>query len=63
MFCYGKNELIYYDESRGLRFKHLRFQVIRSEFEAIAHTPSFISLKDIVSGSNVEVLNVNSRYV
>ncbi|BBN68883.1 F-box and associated interaction domains-containing protein, partial [Prunus dulcis] len=30
-------------------------------FEAISHVPSFISLKDILMGNDVEVLNINSR--
>ncbi|XP_065870219.1 uncharacterized protein [Euphorbia lathyris] len=34
---------------------------IESSIEIIAHTPSFMSLKDVLSGCNVEVLNVNSR--
>ncbi|GMN63094.1 hypothetical protein TIFTF001_032175 [Ficus carica] len=55
------NDLIYHDELTGLRFKHLKFIGTKSEFKAIAHTPSFVSLKDIAMAANVEVLNVNSR--
>lgn len=57
------DELAYYDESKVLRFKHLKFRGTITKFAAIVHTPSFISLKDIVTAGNVEVLNVNSRYV
>lgn len=62
MFDNAWNELMYYDESRGLRLKHLKFHGNKSRFEVIAHTPSFISLKHIVMAGNVEVLNVDSRY-
>lgn len=55
------SKLIYFDQLGGLRFKRLKFRGIASRFEAIAHIPSFISLKDIVKRGNVEVLNVNSR--
>lgn len=61
MFDPSLNDLIYYDELRGLRFKHLKFIGIKSIFNVIAYTPSFISLKDIAMATNVEVLNVNSR--
>ncbi|KAL5562670.1 hypothetical protein UlMin_032417 [Ulmus minor] len=51
--------LVYYDQ-RGLKLKHLKLRPL-SKFQAIAHTPSFIPLKDMLMvGDNVEILNVNS---
>ncbi|WCJ18940.1 hypothetical protein M5689_001253 [Euphorbia peplus] len=46
-----------------LFFLLLSFPVhgIESESEAVPHIPSFIALKDVLSGHDAEVLNVNSR--
>lgn len=52
------HELVYYDRSRGLRFKHIEYDGFESYFRAFAYTPSFFSLKEIVP----EVLNI-SRYI
>ncbi|GMN27610.1 hypothetical protein TIFTF001_001730 [Ficus carica] len=53
------DELACYDESRVLRFKHLKFCGTITKFAAIVHTPSFISLKDIVTAGNVEIPRQN----
>ncbi|KAK9284229.1 hypothetical protein L1049_023398 [Liquidambar formosana] len=42
-------------------FSYLKFHGIVSDFDAIAHIPSFVSLKDVVVGDTVVVLNVKSR--
>ncbi|XP_065870125.1 F-box protein At3g07870-like isoform X2 [Euphorbia lathyris] len=60
MFNYPRNALIYYDPRKPV-LKLFHVYHIDSSFEIIAHTPSFISLKDVLAGCNVEVLNVNSR--
>ncbi|KAK7276797.1 hypothetical protein RIF29_17943 [Crotalaria pallida] len=52
------NCLFYYDPKYG--FKFFEVQGTRSKFEAIPLIPSLISLKDVVKGDNVEVLNVHS---
>lgn len=62
MFSSNWNHLLYFDGLGGLRFKSFKFRGFTSKFEAITHTPSFISLKDIVKTGNAEVFNVNSRY-
>ncbi|KAF7152309.1 hypothetical protein RHSIM_Rhsim01G0070200 [Rhododendron simsii] len=41
--------------------KFLKVRGITSKFEAIAHIPSFISLKDTVKNDDQEVLNITSR--
>ncbi|KAG5564500.1 hypothetical protein RHGRI_000621 [Rhododendron griersonianum] len=41
--------------------KFLKVRGITSKFEAIAHIPSFISLKDTVTYDDREVLNITSR--
>ncbi|RHN54325.1 hypothetical protein MtrunA17_Chr5g0405461 [Medicago truncatula] len=55
------NCLIYYEpEKHG--FKVFRIHGTSSEFvEIIPHVPSLISLKDVVKGDNIEVLNIHSR--
>ncbi|GMN27531.1 hypothetical protein TIFTF001_001681 [Ficus carica] len=60
MFHRSQSDLMYYDDLRGLRYKHLEFIGNISEFEAITDIPSFNSLKDILMTANVEVLNINS---
>ncbi|KAF7139096.1 hypothetical protein RHSIM_Rhsim07G0064500 [Rhododendron simsii] len=53
------NVVVYYKADERLMF--LKFHGVKSEYEAIAHTPSFISLKDAVMGDNSPVLNIKSR--
>ncbi|XP_065870204.1 F-box protein CPR1-like isoform X1 [Euphorbia lathyris] len=60
MFNYPRSDLIYYDPRKPV-LKLFGDYHIESSIEIIAHTPSFMSLKDVLSGCNVEVLNVNSR--
>lgn len=54
------NAVVYYDPKID-EFYFLKLRGIKSKFEAIAHTPSFISLKDAVGGGNLAVLNIKSR--
>ncbi|XP_065870860.1 F-box protein At3g07870-like [Euphorbia lathyris] len=60
MFNYPSSVLIYYDpRNHGLKLFELRPS--KSKFEILAHTPSLISLKDVLAGCKVEVVNVYSR--
>ncbi|PON96493.1 F-box domain containing protein [Trema orientale] len=59
MFRNYTKGLVYYPD--GLPDKYLGLRGLKSRYEAIVHIPSFISLKDIVVGNDVEILNVNSR--
>ncbi|XP_059650501.1 F-box protein At3g07870-like [Cornus florida] len=61
IFHYFKSALIHYDDRR-LRFRYLKVRGAKSRFEAIAHIPSFLSLKDAVVGDKAVVMNVNTRY-
>ncbi|XP_065871639.1 F-box protein At3g07870-like isoform X2 [Euphorbia lathyris] len=60
MFNYPRSILIYYDP-RNHGLKLFGFRPIKSKFEILAHTPSLISLKDVLAGCEVEVVNVYSR--
>ncbi|KAH7862966.1 hypothetical protein Vadar_011611 [Vaccinium darrowii] len=52
--------LFYHDPKEpGCRFLELKGYI--SSYEAIAYIPSFISLKDVVKGDDVTVLNTKSR--
>ncbi|PNY15583.1 hypothetical protein L195_g012282 [Trifolium pratense] len=54
------NCLIYYEPEK-YGFKAFRIHDTGSELvEVIPHTPSLISLKDVVEGDNIEVLNIHS---
>nr|XP_027088487.1 F-box protein At3g07870-like [Coffea arabica] len=55
-----KSAFMYY-EPQFDQWKYFRIQDIKMKFEAVAHTPSLILLKDVVTGDNAEILNVNSR--
>ncbi|KAK9284316.1 hypothetical protein L1049_023487 [Liquidambar formosana] len=57
LMYFKRNALISYD---GVEFKYFKIRETESKFLAVAHIPSFVSLKDMV-GNNVEVLNVRSR--
>ncbi|XP_059649214.1 F-box protein At3g07870-like [Cornus florida] len=61
MFQYFTSSLICYDPKRSQELKYLKLRGVKSKFEAIAHIPSFISLKEAIVGDNVVVLNINSR--
>ncbi|KAF7831493.1 F-box protein interaction domain protein [Senna tora] len=52
--------LLFYHERRGSGYKYLTVRGTRFNFEAFAHIPSLISLKDVVKG-DVEVQSVHSR--
>jgi F-box interacting protein len=53
--------LIYYEPKKH-GFKVFQIHGTSSEFfEIIPHVPSLISLKDVVKGDNIEVLNIHSR--
>lgn len=60
MFHYPSCSLIYYDPKRS-EYKYFEIHGIKSKFEAIAHVPSFISLKDAVMGDGTTVQNIISR--
>uniref|UniRef100_A0A6N2LZL1 Uncharacterized protein n=1 Tax=Salix viminalis TaxID=40686 RepID=A0A6N2LZL1_SALVM len=51
---------IHYDPT-DLGLKHFKFHGVKSKFEVIVHTPSFISPKDALLGDDMQVLNINSR--
>jgi len=53
--------LTYYDPDK-YGVKDFRIHGSSSEsFDVIPHIPSLISLKDVVKGENIEVLNIHSR--
>jgi hypothetical protein len=55
------NCFIYYEPEKN-EFKVFQIQGTHSKFiEIISHMPSLISLKDVVKGCNIEVLNIHSR--
>ncbi|XVF08844.1 hypothetical protein REPUB_Repub07fG0038700 [Reevesia pubescens] len=54
--------LIYHDPTK-MGFRYFKIRGSKSNFEAFTHVPSLISLKDVLVGKEVEVLNVNSRNV
>ncbi|KAJ6302550.1 hypothetical protein OIU77_016613 [Salix suchowensis] len=60
VFPYSRHARIHYDP-RDLGLKHFKFHGLKSKFEVIVHTPSFISLKDVLLGDDMQVLNINSR--
>lgn len=60
LFNYRTNALIYH-HPKTHRFIFLKLRGIKSNFSAISHVPSFISLKDILVGDDVNILNINSR--
>ncbi|KAE9459721.1 hypothetical protein C3L33_08360, partial [Rhododendron williamsianum] len=51
---------LFYQDSTKPGFKFLKFHGSESKYEAIAHIPSFISLKDALKGDNLAVLNTKS---
>ncbi|GAU42228.1 hypothetical protein TSUD_351380 [Trifolium subterraneum] len=56
------NYFIYYYEPEKNEIKAFQIQGTDSKcIEAISHIPSLISLKDVVKGDNIEVLNIHSR--
>lgn len=61
MLMYHSCNCFIYCESKGYEFKFYKVRGTKSKFEAITLIPSLISLKDVVKGDNVEVLNVHSR--
>ncbi|VVA40276.1 PREDICTED: F-box [Prunus dulcis] len=61
MFNHSTVTLIYYHPRNYRSLIYLKLRGFSPYFEAISHVPSFISLKDILMGNDVEVLNINSR--
>ncbi|KAG5539167.1 hypothetical protein RHGRI_019653 [Rhododendron griersonianum] len=51
---------LFYQDSTKPGFKFLKLHGSESKYEAIAHIPSFISLKDALKGDNLAVLNTKS---
>ncbi|KAM7493270.1 hypothetical protein LguiB_027879 [Lonicera macranthoides] len=69
LMIFNKKSIIIYDlESKAFESELQIFAGFRSEFEAIAHVPSLISLKDVAKGSNLKlcwslVVEVDLAYV
>ncbi|PQM34482.1 F-box/kelch-repeat protein [Prunus yedoensis var. nudiflora] len=62
MFNSRLNAFFYHHPGNHSPFIYLKLREIKySSSEAISHVPSFISLKDILVGKDVEILNINSR--
>ncbi|XP_028052872.1 F-box protein At3g07870-like [Camellia sinensis] len=61
LFFHRMSNAVYYYDPKKWELIFLKLSGIKSRFEAIAHIPSFISLKDIVMGDNLAVLNIKSR--
>ncbi|KAI8545945.1 hypothetical protein RHMOL_Rhmol07G0077000 [Rhododendron molle] len=53
------NAVVYY-KAKGRFLKFLKVRGVKSNYEAIAYTPSFISINDKVMGDNLATLNVAS---
>jgi len=61
LLYHSQNCLMYYEPEK-YEFKLFRIHGNRSLFfEVIPHIPSIISLKDVLKGDNIEVLNIHSR--
>ncbi|XP_065872135.1 putative F-box protein At3g16210 [Euphorbia lathyris] len=60
MFNSHKHAFIYL-KPNNLGFRYLKVRGMESKVEAIPHIPTFVSLKHVLSGHNLAVLNVNSR--
>ncbi|XP_065854729.1 F-box/kelch-repeat protein At3g23880-like [Euphorbia lathyris] len=60
MFYASTGVLVYMDPKKR-RFRYLKVGKM-SKVEAIAYIPSFVSLKHVLSGQNVKVHNVKSRF-
>ncbi|CAN6709804.1 unnamed protein product [Malus baccata var. baccata] len=61
MFHSRTNSFFYYHPRRYRKAIYLKIRGFKSDFEAISHVPSLISLKDILVGSDVQVLHIHSR--
>ncbi|VVA38174.1 PREDICTED: F-box [Prunus dulcis] len=61
MFNSHTNAFFYFHPRNHSPFIFLKLRGFKSDFEVFSHVPSFISLKDILVGKDVEVLNINSR--
>ncbi|PQM40525.1 F-box/kelch-repeat protein [Prunus yedoensis var. nudiflora] len=62
MFNSRLNAFFYHHPGNHSPFIYLELREMKySSSEAISHVPSFISLKDILVGKDVEILNINSR--
>ena len=53
--------LILYDLSKNFG-RFVKHPPLNHLIETMVHTPSLISLRDVVGSRNMEVLNVESRY-
>lgn len=60
LYLYKSHCFIYYELEKN-RFKVFQIHENPPFFEVIPHIPSLISLKDVVKGDNIEVLNIHSR--
>ncbi|XP_027183902.1 F-box protein At3g07870-like [Coffea eugenioides] len=61
MFLSPKSAFIYYQPENYGRWKYFRILDVKTKYEAIAHVPSLISLKDVLNGDGMEILNINLR--
>jgi len=62
ILSYHSSKCFIFFEPGKYGFKVFRIHGIQSKFfQVIPHIPSLISLKDVVKGDNVEVLNIHSR--
>ncbi|KAG5539171.1 hypothetical protein RHGRI_019657 [Rhododendron griersonianum] len=56
------NAVVYYKAKQQFSsLKFLKVRGVKSKYEAIAYTPSFISLNNAVMGDNLAMMNVTSR--
>ncbi|KAM2527762.1 hypothetical protein TB1_024979 [Malus domestica] len=61
MFHSQTNSFFYYHPEKPSSYVYLKLCGFKANFQAISHVPSFILLKDILAGKDVEVLNINTR--
>ncbi|CAI9090439.1 OLC1v1025214C1 [Oldenlandia corymbosa var. corymbosa] len=62
MFQSPKIAFIYASSERD-KLKYFRIHATKAKYEAVAHNPSFVLLRDVIKGDSVEILNTNSRYL
>lgn len=60
LFHCSKGALFYHDLKKPC-FRLLKLKGYKSSYQAIAHIPSFISMKDAVKGDDLAVLNTKSK--
>lgn len=58
LMLFNDDSLVSYDRTEEV-FNYLSLYGVGSKFQAIAHIPSFISLRDVAKAENLKVLNHN----